>query len=105
MSEIILESRITMHNPTVENKTHEIVVDRLIELWQTEPDNCLHLFKVIAKHLASYDLRKKPYKHYNTNTKRFEARVIIRGKQQYLGGSKSELEVNKIIQDWLRFNR
>lgn len=99
------ESRLNLHNPSVETKTHEVVINRLIDLWKTEPDNCLHLFKVIAKHLASYDVNKEPYKHYNTNTKRFEARVIVRGKQQYLGGSKNQCVVDKIIQDWLRFNR
>lgn len=61
----MLESRMNSLNITEGVNTQEIVIDKLIELWNEKPENSKKLFAHIAELVADFD--NPPLKQYTSN--------------------------------------
>ena len=99
--DLIFKSRITQLNPSVGNNTHEIVINRLIELWETDTEESRKLFNDIAERLAKYDNPKIPPIYYNKHTLRYFC--VKSGLQLF--SSKDPQHIREKRKDWLKYNR
>lgn len=102
---ITVESRMSIHNPSVAKNYHEIVINKLIEIWETEPDESFRLFTDIAERILKYENPKTPKIYWDKSKSLFLARDFHNGKKTHIGSSKDYETVVKKIKQWLRFNR
>lgn len=99
------KSRITQLNPSVGSNTHEIVINRLIELWETETEESRKLFNDIAERLAKYDNPKRPPILYDNHKKEFYSRVRKNNSDLFSKYGATQKIVYDKVTEWLKFNR
>lgn len=105
MSEIILESRLSDTEIHEGYNTQQIVIDRLISLWNDEPEESAKVFQDVAERLARYDNPKPPSITFNKTLGAFRFLVSRNGKNKTIASNKNIKVVEKKRNEWLRFNR
>lgn len=105
--EAIFKSRITQLNPSIGTNTHEIVINRLIELWQSETEESRKLFNDVAERLAKYDNPVPPTIYYDNSRLSFRCIVTDKDKtkNKTLFRHKDRTIVLQRRAEWLKFNR
>lgn len=90
---MILQSRMNNHNISEGEKTHEIVINRLIELWQLKPFQTNKLFNDIAVMLSQFD-DPNPIVYYNKGAKEWRGSIRKNGKYKIIkrGSDKKQVE-------------
>lgn len=105
MSEIILESRITDTEIYEACNTQQIVISRLISLWNDEPEESAKLFHDVAERLARYDNPTAPSITLNKTLGSFRFVIKRNGKNKTIASNKNIKVVEQKRNEWLRFNR
>lgn len=90
-------------NIEVDKNSHEIVINKLIELWIKTPVQSLPLFKEIAKEIAFYDTPMKNV-YYDKTNDRFMGFSSTKENRERIAGNKNEYVVKKNLCDYLNNN-
>lgn len=101
----VYKSRITHENLTIGNNTHEIVINRLIELWNTEPLKCIVLFNDIAERLAKYDNPTFPKVRYDKTNNNFSFSITRNGKHIKVATNKNYEIVAEKRRKYIQYNK
>lgn len=93
---MILQSRMNNINITEGENTHEIVMDKLIELWNEYPERSLYIFKRIAEMIATHETQI-PNITLIPSRGAYQVRMRQGGIQHFIGSSVDKQTAENMI--------